>query len=72
MTNHARSMLCVVEIPYDGFMCYQGLKEMSEFLLWREPKSRVTGLFDFFSFSETETNLFGELSNSQNSFQNQK
>lgn len=61
-----------VGIPYDRFVCYQVIKEMSEFLLWREPKSWVMGLFDFFSFSETETSLFNELSNSQNGFWNQE
>lgn len=40
---------CLVGIIYDRLICYQGFKEMSDFLLWREPKSQVTGLFDFFS-----------------------
>lgn len=63
---------CFVGIPYDRFICYLGLKEMSEFVLWREPKSWVMGWFDFFSFSDTEPNLFNELPNSQNGCWNQK
>jgi len=29
---------CFIGIPYDRLACSLGLKEMSEFLLWREPK----------------------------------
>lgn len=58
---------CFIGIPYGRFIYYLGLKEMSEFLLWRELKSQVMGLFDF-AFSETEASVSNEFLNSQDSF----